>query len=406
MVDVLFLSHDASRTGAPIALLRVLRWLRDNTDLTFDVLCKQGGQLVGQFAAVAPTRVLAWWRYAAVRYGGRLARRLSPGFLTRGRYRLVYSNTATNGDVLPLLSRSGSPVLTHVHEMSYLIRHVTGLDSFRQTVRCTSRFVAASEAVRAGLVNDFGIPADAVDVVYPCLPAEALPADGATRAEVRRQLSIPENAFVVVGCGSPHWWKGLDLLPQVAAQVRRLNPDLHAHFVWVGGSPRWPEVAWMHHDARVLGLGDRVHSLPDVPDPRRVFAAADVFALSSRVDSYPLVVLEAASVGLPTVCFAGAGGAPEFVESDAGLVVPYLDVGAMAAALVRLANEPEARRQLGRTAAQKAVTRHSIARSGEGVYRAIRRVLAGGGKRFEGSAAPEEPVRPAAGPPLPAGPAG
>ena len=50
---VLFISHDATRTGAPMILLHLLRWLRANTELSFDVLLRDGGELAGEFEQTA-----------------------------------------------------------------------------------------------------------------------------------------------------------------------------------------------------------------------------------------------------------------------------------------------------------------------------------------------------------------
>ena len=53
--SILFVSHDASRTGAPMALLTFLRWFRANTDYRFEVLLGSGGALEPAFEALAPT---------------------------------------------------------------------------------------------------------------------------------------------------------------------------------------------------------------------------------------------------------------------------------------------------------------------------------------------------------------
>ena len=81
------------------------------------------------------------------------------------------------------------------------------------------------------------------------------------------------------------------------------------------------------------GLAAHVTFLGPKPNPRDWFRAGDVFLLPSREDPFPLVCLEAAEAGMPVVCFAEAGGMPDFVEDDAGFVVPYLDVEAMAEAV-------------------------------------------------------------------------
>jgi glycosyltransferase involved in cell wall biosynthesis len=130
------------------------------------------------------------------------------------------------------------------------------------------------------------------------------------------------------------------------------------HFLWVGGEPR--ELPMVEHDLERLGLRGRVHFIGPRPDPAPYFARFDSFLLTSREDPFPLVCLEAAAMGVPIVCFADAGGMPEFVEDDAGYVVPYLDIEAAAARLLSLASSEGTRTTLGRRAAAKVAERCSI----------------------------------------------
>src|ERR1700751_1911012 len=69
---ILFVSHDASRTGAPIALLHFLRWFKRNGNRPFSVLLGDGGELVADFAELADTRSMVRSRW----YPGRLRTRL------------------------------------------------------------------------------------------------------------------------------------------------------------------------------------------------------------------------------------------------------------------------------------------------------------------------------------------
>jgi hypothetical protein len=54
---VLFVSHDASRTGAPIFLLRFLRWFRDHHPIPFRILVVSPGEMLPEFESVGPTHV-------------------------------------------------------------------------------------------------------------------------------------------------------------------------------------------------------------------------------------------------------------------------------------------------------------------------------------------------------------
>jgi glycosyltransferase involved in cell wall biosynthesis len=95
------------------------------------------------------------------------------------------------------------------------------------------------------------------------------------------------------------------------------------------------------------------------------FAAADIFALTSREDPFPLVSMEAMSFGLPVVAFEGAGGAPELIGDQAGVVVPHLDLAAMAEAVTKLANDPQRREALGEGAMRSVATDFSPERYAE-----------------------------------------
>ncbi len=100
--------------------------------------------------------------------------------------------------------------------------------------------------------------------------------------------------------------------------------------------------------------------MESVQDPSDVYAAMDIFALTSREDPFPLVMLEAANYELPIVCFAQSGGGPEFVADDAGLIAPYLDVDRFADNVLLLTENAELRARLGSKGEQRVREHYSI----------------------------------------------
>jgi glycosyltransferase involved in cell wall biosynthesis len=114
-----------------------------------------------------------------------------------------------------------------------------------------------------------------------------------------------------------------------------------------------------------------VFFLGETRDARSYFAAGDVFLLTSREDPFPLVCLEAADCGLPIVCFDKAGGMPDFVQDDAGYVVPFEDVKGMAEKLVFLSAHEEERIQRGATARQRVRAHHDVSIAGEEIFHVI-----------------------------------
>src|SRR5262249_45137938 len=129
--------------------------------------------------------------------------------------------------------------------------------------------------------------------------------------------------------------------------------------------------AHLLHDINVLGLQRYVHFLGEKTNPLDYFAACDLFVLMSREDPFPLVMLEAASMGRPILCFEGSGGATEFVENDCGFAVPYLDIEAMASKLLTLLDSTALYEDCARRAKQKVSERHTVTTTAPKLLRVI-----------------------------------
>jgi glycosyltransferase involved in cell wall biosynthesis len=358
MKPVLFISHDAGRTGAPMVLLHLCRWLAGHQSRPMEFVLGDGGDLEADFAALGPVVTIgrladpsrARARAEAVRE--RVARR---------EFALLYANTVESADLLEMCGAPATPAVTHVHELDFWIREHTGLDRFSLIRDGSDRFIAVSAAVRDNLVAGHGISADAIDLVHAFIDVGAWSAPADRGQAVRGSLGIPEAAIVVGGAGTLDWRKGADLFVQVAGAVRRLGPGRPVHWVWVGGPAEGRYAAGLRHDAAHLGVAPVVHFVGPQREPAPWFAGFDLFLSTSREDPYPIVNLEAAASGVPVVCFAGAGGAAEFVEDDAGAVVPYLDVAAMARCVLEFAASDSRRSALGAAARDKVRARHDVA---------------------------------------------
>jgi glycosyltransferase involved in cell wall biosynthesis len=211
------------------------------------------------------------------------------------------------------------------------------------TKQVTDQYVACSRVTLDNLVETEGVDKERTTLCHAFIAVDEseLERARADRRLTRLRLGIPPDALLVGGVGTMDWRKGPDLFVQLAAMVTRRLSDRDIRFVWVGGDSDGPNRGGLVVDAQRLGLGDRISFIGPLDRPAELFAAMDVFALTSREDPFPLVMLEAASAGVPLVCFAGGGGAPEFAIPDAGLVSPYLDVADMAESVIRLLQQDD-----------------------------------------------------------------
>jgi glycosyltransferase involved in cell wall biosynthesis len=383
---ILFLSHSASRNGATIVLLHLLRWLKQKVDYPIEVVINGRGELVPEFKAVAPTKI---WRSPAFLTAG-LPRRwreaLRPRLeaqslrlLLRNRqFDLAYLNTAALWQHLPMVAKSSRSVLWHIHELAYALRLNLGRDGHRQVFPLATRFVAASQSVRDTLVSEFEVPASKVDTVNEFIPLLKISAEErlAKRRRIRQQLGWPENAFVVGGCGALGWRKGTDVFLQIAHYLNQTAGGGEFRFLWVGGGGADRERLEFDHDVQAFGLQERCRCVASNAEVLDYYCAMDVFALTSREDPFPLVMLEAGALDLPVVCFAGSGGGPEFVADGAGLMVPYLDVAGFSTQLQSLRKSPQIRERLGAEASRAVRTRYSIEVQAPKVLQSIEACLA------------------------------
>ncbi len=357
---VLFISHDAFRAGAQLLLLNLLKWLTANSDLQFEVLLKTGGKLLADFASVAP--VIVWNESGVPGLGpDQVTVEQIRAHLKEANIRLIYANTITNGKLLAALSDLNCPVICHVHELEYWLTYRTEEGNNAQVKEYTTRYIAASHAVKRALTDSLHIPANQIDVVYEYIPMQATQErqDQACN-RIRDQLQIPENAWIVGASGTSDWRKGPDLFIQLALAICARSPARPVHFVWVGGDNEGPAFGALWHDVERCGLQQCVHFVGSQSNPLDYFSTFDVFTLVSREDPFPVVNLEAASLAKPIVCFAGSGGAAEFVETDCGFVVPYLDIEAMADRVMELLYTPELRERFGQCGKQKVQEQYDV----------------------------------------------
>ncbi len=346
---VLIIGHDAERAGAQNVLLSLLREWKRSRPFPFCLILNGGGPLRSEFEACCPTLVLA-------DHPAPEERKAALGALLLTRPRLIISNTVVNGPLLKELQWLAVPVVTHVHELQKSIERWAPGPIFEATLKHSKHFIAASDPVAANLRTGHQVAPESITVIHEFIDTEYPAADTEAVARFRAELGAAPHDILVFGCGTTDWRKGADLFVEIAAECRS-EPRLR--FAWIGGGSA-DEKSALDEAIERHGLSGRVRFLGQHADPRRLFPAGQIFLLSSREDPFPLVALEAADAGLPVVCFADAGGMPHFVGTEeCGIIVPFADTLAAAAAVRKLAADESLRAQLGERGRQKVRREHS-----------------------------------------------
>ena len=207
--------------------------------------------------------------------------------------------------------------------------------------------VAAGGFPAARLAGAYGVAAERIAVLPNGVDTghfRPLPPDPARRAalglEGRRVILAPTRLVAR---------KGVDRLIQAMPQVSARHPD--AVLLVVGEGPQRPELERM---AEAVGGAQVVRFAGAIPPTEMpaLYALAELVALPNRAgagesDGTPLVLLEANACGRPLIA-GRAGGTAEVVrDSDNGLLVDGEDPAAIAAAILRLLDDPALAASLG-----------------------------------------------------------
>jgi glycosyltransferase involved in cell wall biosynthesis len=159
---------------------------------------------------------------------------------------------------------------------------------------------------------------------------------------VRPDLSRP----VVELLGRLSFEKGQDMMLEAWAEVTAGFPDWRLRLYGAG-----PDEAALRRQAGDLGVAGSVEFRGTTADVEGALNEASIVALSSRVEGFPMSVMEAMAYGLPTVAFDCAPGVRELIthESD-GLLVRPGNTMQFAEQLARLMGDEGLRAKLGEQA--------------------------------------------------------
>ena len=334
-------SHDAHFHGAQVVALALARSLVADHNVTLTVLIGGAGELTSQFHDVAHTETVpgdfndaAAWRDAA--------RRLVEAGVTA-----VLLNTLVSARATGAMRDAGLRIVQLVHELPSLIRQYKLEEASRDAAAYAAAIVFPSAYVRDQFLGIAGPIQGRAVLRHQGLHMTQLTPDQRMvgRERVRRELGVSDHQRVILGVGYGDWRKGLDLWPAMIKSVVARHPG--TLFVWVGKlEPTLQH--WLVHDLQVSGLEKHMVFYGTTNLLFDLYAAADAFILTSREDPFPSVVVEAMASGLPTVVFRDSGGIVDLVQGAGGITVPYLDVPAMADALLAILDDYEAAEETGR----------------------------------------------------------
>lgn len=338
---IVLVTHDAFAHGAQYLALHIGRELRDVFAFEVDVVVLGDGPLIENFREIGNVYSLA-----GLAQNGPEAQHLATVLAKDARHAIV--NSTVSGLFGELLDHAGFSVVSLVHELPGVIRQY-GVEAHAMALAAASRRILFPAAV----VRDGFATIASVDAGKALIRPQGLFSRSRFRGmrdrvvprnALRLKLGISPEAEIVLAVGYADHRKGVDLF--VDAGLTMLRAGRRTHFVWVGHTDE-SLVAGLRASIEASGFTSQFHFVGLDFHTDEYYAGADIYALTSREDPFPSVVLEALSVGLPVVAFAGSGGSADVLDRGCGILIENISASDLAITLGGMLDDPDLRRRLG-----------------------------------------------------------
>lgn len=350
MNKILFITHDTSRTGAPILLLNFIKWLHQVKQITPLILVGRSDELDEEFSKIGKVfyayqpknsigKNIFYKIYTRI-FNSTTGKNLYYNFLKRRLKKLnidiIYSNTICNGYMMEFLSFLNVQQVCHVHEGGSVIE-MWGEDNLKMVAKNVCIYIACSKFVKNVLINKYKIPKEKIELVYESIPKEFV--NKYDSNIINENIERYSNKkFSLGGSGGIGHRKGTDLIIPLVKSILKVTPNFS--FTWVGGKINSTEFKELNEQILNTGLDKIIKIIAAVENPVDYYMQFDLFILLSREDPFPLVCLENAILGKSILCFDTAGGIPELLEECKENILPFLDIHKMASRILYLMNNP------------------------------------------------------------------
>jgi len=379
-IKVLHIIKTLNLGGAEVNLLNLLRAM-NKTAFEFHVAYSYGGELEPKFKEAG----IKLCKYAEHDHKVKspatfaIVARLV-GYIRKHKIQIVHTHTFS-AHIWGILAAklTGCKIVEHVHDSRYMDpAEFARRGGFNNQYKFVRRFKNVSDCVvvltqqnQEFLIKEGIYPADRIREYQNGIPlASQNTGGGNARAKLIEKFGLKNDAIVILTPIRVASEKNVDLILRVVPDVMHEVPN--AVFLIAGDGPLYEQTV---EDIKKNGWQDSIKMIGYYPDIQGLMQGADVFLLPSFMELHSIAILEAMSMSVPVVVSENVGCNSEFIQNwmNGVLLDPFNDDG-WAEALVKLALDPQLRRQIGENGYKTCLEKFNIndvAKRFESLYAAL-----------------------------------
>lgn len=342
--SILIVSHDAHPHGAQILCLNFAKYFSEQLHFDVQMIVLGDGVMLDKYRRYATVQQLNLQYASAAMINSAIDKVKAAGV------KAALVNTTVSGLFVPHLKQAGLTVVSLIHELPNILQGYQLQQHAQAIALYADKIVFPAKQVQQGFESFINQELAQAVIKPQGIYLPSLLRQGADKTDIRNEIrsifGLASNAKIIMCAGYGDHRKGFDYFVQACSNLIAKDTTLYA--LWVGHLDKSFVDASMQY-AKQAGTDSHFIFTGLVDDPRKYYIAADVYALTSREDPFPSVVMEALDALTPVVAFRDCGGFENLLQRDCGLLVPKDNVTAYAAAIGSLLQDPTKAAKLAQT---------------------------------------------------------
>jgi glycosyltransferase involved in cell wall biosynthesis len=325
----LFISHQDDNSGAPKALYNILKFILSTYKVNVDVsLCVD--KSVGVFEDLKNNKnsneinVFYPKKSSQNKIIKKITNRINNLFFAENRsakynkkYDFVFFNSISFNYYKSDSEAITIPKYLYLHEGSNFL-YTLLKDDYSILKKFNHIFVPSSQ-VEENLIKH-GIDRSKITILELFVEANAIVDKPFLKS------TLPKDGLVVGNLANLDPTKGIECFLATAKLYKELYPNDHIKFIWKGYTKGSSLYNLVNYEIKESGLSQLVFLEEKNKEIEDYFSRIDVLLLTSKQETFGLVLLEAANYFTPSITFKNVIGGSKFIDEYGGFTASYLSI--------------------------------------------------------------------------------